>query len=203
MARWLSFFAEYNFEVKYKPGKQNVLADALSRRPDYELAHVTTLSSPIEEFMSVACPRDSQCVAFFQALGSEDYKDSDSQLSARLRASLHRYSINNDLLCYRTDGADTARIVVPHDADLKYRILFEAHDTALGGHWAGKALRLYESTLLVAQTLQMGGHIRAYMRNVPAGQIIPHSAAPRASLPVLTRCWEFISMDFVWSFQNL
>ena len=44
MARWLSFFAEYNFEVKYKPRKQNTLADALSRRPDYELAHVTTLS---------------------------------------------------------------------------------------------------------------------------------------------------------------
>ena len=38
MARWLSFFAEYNFEVKYRPGKQNALADALSRRPDYELA---------------------------------------------------------------------------------------------------------------------------------------------------------------------
>ncbi|POM77309.1 Putative retroelement, partial [Phytophthora palmivora] len=39
MARWLSFFAEYNFRVEYKPGKLNVLADALSRRPDYELAH--------------------------------------------------------------------------------------------------------------------------------------------------------------------
>ena len=36
MARWLSFFAEYNFRVEYKPGKQNVLADALSRRPDLE-----------------------------------------------------------------------------------------------------------------------------------------------------------------------
>ncbi|GMF49665.1 unnamed protein product [Phytophthora fragariaefolia] len=28
MARWLSFFAEYNFTVEYKSGKQNVLADA-------------------------------------------------------------------------------------------------------------------------------------------------------------------------------
>src|SRR6218665_3369054 len=36
MARWLAFFAEYNFTVEYKPGKNNVLADALSRRPDWE-----------------------------------------------------------------------------------------------------------------------------------------------------------------------
>ena len=43
MARWLSFFAEYNFGVKYKPGKHNALVDALSRRPNYELDHVTTL----------------------------------------------------------------------------------------------------------------------------------------------------------------
>ena len=45
ISRWLSLFAEYNFEVKYNPGKQNDLADALSRKPDYELAHVTNLSS--------------------------------------------------------------------------------------------------------------------------------------------------------------
>ena len=45
MARWISFFAEYNFEVKYKSEKQNALADALSRRSDYDLAHVTTLVS--------------------------------------------------------------------------------------------------------------------------------------------------------------
>jgi hypothetical protein len=49
MARWLSFFAEYNFRVEYKPGKLNVLADALSRRPDYELSHVSLVTSTLEE----------------------------------------------------------------------------------------------------------------------------------------------------------
>ena len=54
MARWISFFDEYNFGAKYNPGKQNASADALSRRPDYELAHVTTLSSSVTDLISAA-----------------------------------------------------------------------------------------------------------------------------------------------------
>ena len=38
MARWLSFFAEYNFSMEHKPGRLNVVADALSRRPYFEPA---------------------------------------------------------------------------------------------------------------------------------------------------------------------
>ena len=131
---WLSFFAEYNFEVKYKPGKQNAWADALSRRPDYELDHVTTLSSSVTDLIRTSYARDEPCVALLRALGSEEFKDSDIELSARLRARLHRYSIDQGLLCYSTDVDDTPRIVVPHDEELKYRILYEAHDTALSGH---------------------------------------------------------------------
>ena len=73
-------------------------------------------------------------MVLFHALESEEYKDSDSRLSARLRTSLYRYHIDNGLLCYRKDVADTAHIVVPQNEDQKYRILFEAHDTALSGY---------------------------------------------------------------------
>ena len=36
IARWLSFFSEYNFVVHYKPFKTKILANALSHRPDYD-----------------------------------------------------------------------------------------------------------------------------------------------------------------------
>ncbi|POM71255.1 LOW QUALITY PROTEIN: Reverse transcriptase [Phytophthora palmivora] len=104
MARWLSFFAEYNFEVKYKPGRQNALADALSRRPDYELAHVTSVSSSVTELIRAAYARDDVCVA---VLGSEEFNDSNVTLSARLRARLHRYTLEGGLLYYSTSTDDT------------------------------------------------------------------------------------------------
>ncbi|POM76440.1 Pol protein [Phytophthora palmivora] len=58
MARWLSLFAEYNFRVEYKPGKLNVLADALSRRPDYELAHVSWVTTYLYDRIRLAYQRD-------------------------------------------------------------------------------------------------------------------------------------------------
>ena len=67
MARWLSFFAEYNFEVKYKPNKQNSLADASSRRPDYELSHVTTMSWSVTDPICLAYEKDEHCVALLLA----------------------------------------------------------------------------------------------------------------------------------------
>ena len=34
LARWMIFLQQFNFQIKYKPGKVNSDADTLSRRPD-------------------------------------------------------------------------------------------------------------------------------------------------------------------------
>ncbi|GMF16155.1 unnamed protein product [Phytophthora fragariaefolia] len=146
MTRWLSFFAEYNFEVTYKPGKQNALADALTRRPDYELAHVTTVMSSIPDLIRASYASDDMCVALLKVLGSKEFEDSDKDLSARLRARLHRYAFEGGLLDYSTGSDDPPRVVVPHDEGLKYRILYEAHDIPVGGHLGRE--KIYSSVSL-------------------------------------------------------
>jgi hypothetical protein len=134
MARWMSSFAEYNFAVKYKPCRQKGFADALSRRPDYELAHVTMVTSSVPDLIRTSYALGDMCVAQLCALGSKAFDNSDKTLSARLRASLHSYSIDDRLPYYSTGSKDTPRVLVPHDEGLKYHILFEEHDTPLSGH---------------------------------------------------------------------
>ncbi|KAE9039499.1 hypothetical protein PR003_g8014 [Phytophthora rubi] len=131
MARWLSFFAEYNFTVENKSGKQNILADALSRRPDYELAHLAYLESPLYELIREAYADDNDLAGLVEALSAPNKV---VELTARQRSRLHRYSVVEGFLYYQVDRGDEPRIVVPNDEDLRHRVLYEDHDTPLSGH---------------------------------------------------------------------
>ncbi|ETV90361.1 hypothetical protein H310_14852 [Aphanomyces invadans] len=100
MARWLSFYAEYNFSVQYKPGKDNVLADALSRRPDYsspvDFASIGFLHSDLHDRIRTAYSIDASCSAAFSALTTPE-----PLKSRRLPSLLHRYSVRDGLLYFQ------------------------------------------------------------------------------------------------------
>ncbi|GMF45064.1 unnamed protein product [Phytophthora fragariaefolia] len=185
--------------VKYKPGKQNALADALSRRPDYELARVTTVTSFIPNLIRASYASDDMCVAMLKDLGSKEFEDSDKELSARLRALLHRYAFDGGLLYYSTVSDDPPRVVDPQDEDLKYLIMYEAHDTPVGGH-PGRE-KTYSSARLHYWWSNLYKWVCTYVRTRDTCQhakpALP-AAAPLASLPVPSGCWQSISMDFVF-----
>ncbi|KAF1319053.1 reverse transcriptase, partial [Globisporangium splendens] len=151
MARWLSFFAEYNFVVHYKPGKMNILADALSRRPDYDPK--TKNEDPdescrlCEDVQAVAVQAATTvCEDIVEGYKSDEtcqdllkyFKDPSDKalqgLPARTRSRVHRFQVRNGLLYYAVEDGDSARVVVPSDEGVRHRLLYEYHDSPSGGH---------------------------------------------------------------------
>ncbi|KAE8977858.1 hypothetical protein PR001_g25013, partial [Phytophthora rubi] len=196
MARWLSFFAEYNFTVEYKPGKQNVLADALSRRPDYELAHLAYLESPLYELIREAYAEDDDLAGLVEALSAPNKA---VELTARQRSRLHRYSVVEGLLYYQVEGGDEPRIVVPNDEDLRHRVLYEAHDTPLSGHLGRE--KTYTSVTRNFWWSHMYKWVRKYVQTCETCQRVkpaPSASARLMSLPVPADCWRSVSMDFIF-----
>ncbi|OWY99877.1 reverse transcriptase [Phytophthora megakarya] len=197
MARWLSFFAEYNVRVEYKPGRLNVVADALSRRPDYDVkiadvnridvARTYTPSSPLLDEVKAAYAHDAdakQLIEFHSAPSNKPRR----KLAPRLRASAHRYRVHDGLLLYSAVNDNAERIVVPNEPDLRSRIMYEYHNTYslltrdfYWNHqyqWVRKYVRTYD----------------VYQRVKPAS----HSQALLQPLPTPSECWESVSMDFVF-----
>ncbi|KAG2973479.1 hypothetical protein PC121_g23332 [Phytophthora cactorum] len=120
MTRWLSFFAEYDFRVEYKPGRLNVVADALSRRPDYAVK--TADANPIG-VVRVSAP-SSSLIDDVKAAYASDADAKQLKLAPHLRARAHRYRVHEGLLLYSAVDDDVIRIVVPNDYDLRMRIMF-------------------------------------------------------------------------------
>ncbi|KAG2773207.1 Transposon Tf2-6 polyprotein [Phytophthora cactorum] len=198
MARWLSFFAEYNFRVECKPGKINVLADALSRRPDYELAHITRVTTDLYDRIRMAYRNDESLASLVRYLTAD--KEAKSEwLSPRQRSRLHRYEWQDGLLYYRVEPHEPQRVVVPNDEDLKFGILQEAHDAPSSGH-----LGREKTFLSVSQAFwwtHMYKWVARYVKTCETCQRVKpagHASAPLQSLPVPVDCWKLMSLDFVF-----
>ncbi|KAE8908970.1 hypothetical protein PF003_g6693 [Phytophthora fragariae] len=136
MARWLSFFAEYNFVVHYKPGKNNILVDALSRRPDYDPRTVLgrqviddddedddrcavfiasginlTNVSPEVDLRGeiVAAYADDAVYAGILAYLRAPSDETLGALSRNTRNQIGRYHLDGDMLCYNIVRCSSSR----------------------------------------------------------------------------------------------
>ncbi|KAF1318369.1 Pol protein, partial [Globisporangium splendens] len=218
MARWLAFFSEFNFRVEYKPGKENVLADALSRRPDYEssadsssdalclertpdLMHlsISRVQTKLKDNIQSLYPKDDECrllIAHFDGSSKES-------LPAKLESKLARFSYHDGLLWHRLSNFDYPRVYVPHDQDLKLSILHEFHDAPASGHLGREKTFLQVSNVFwwPHQYKWVANYVRSCeqcQRVKPAGK----NKAPLHPLPIPQDCWKSVSMDFVFGFPE-
>ncbi|KAG4224888.1 hypothetical protein PC116_g26669 [Phytophthora cactorum] len=109
MARWLSFFAEYDFLVENKTGRLNVVADALSRRPDYAVKtadanrigveRVSAPSSSLIDDVKATYASDADAKQL-QSYASAPSDEARRKLAPHLRARAHCYRVHEGLLLY-------------------------------------------------------------------------------------------------------
>jgi hypothetical protein len=133
--RWLELIKDYDLEVRYHPGKANVVADALSRK-----AHCHCLS--IATFNDTLCNQMQKLNLEIIPQGSLNLLSIESTLQDRIIMSqLHDEGVKiiksklsqgeAKYKCFHTDHQRVLwfnnRIVVPKDHQLRKQILNEAH----------------------------------------------------------------------------
>jgi len=109
--------ADYDCEILYKPGKENVVADALSR------IHINALSS---------LPNSATQNAIIKAYQQEPFKSLIKEVGEK-KGSYMRYTIENKLLYYRSDETETWGLYLP-DTEFRKTVIYENHDLPIAGH---------------------------------------------------------------------
>ena len=167
-ARWLQLVEQYDMEIKHVAGKTNVVADALSRRPDLRL-NVMLCTTHV----AVAC------ADLYQRIRAE--RESDSAYMAAHAAAVqgtgHPSLLlgEDDLLYWRPTLEDQPRIYIP--AKLTDAVIREVHDAHWRSSGAGQDTGARNPSLLLAQPDGRGAGVHPHVRHLSTQQ--GQSAAPR------------------------
>ncbi|KAJ4717218.1 Retrotransposon protein, putative, Ty3-gypsy subclass [Melia azedarach] len=180
-ARWQDFLAEFDYDLRYKPGKANVVADALSRKATLAVVNLSmpegTLVGRIKEGLTQD-PLAKSIVALVN------------------EGKTRRFWLDDGLLYSKG-----RRIYVPKWGGLRKELIKECHDSKWAGHLGAKRTNALLENLYYWS--KMREDVEAYVRTCLVCQ--QDKIEQRASggllepLPIPERPWESVSMDFITS----
>jgi hypothetical protein len=176
--KWISKLLGFDFEIKYKPGKENNAADALSRQMQYHT--ITTIQCEAWEGLEEEVQADEKLKAMVQALIGDPM-------------SHPGYQLKGGRLFHE------GRVVIPKQSPRIAWLLHEFHDTAVGGH--SGSLRTYKKISKLVYWEGMRKQIHAYVQACEVCQRNKYQTLSPGGLlqplPVPTQIWNDISMDFI------
>ena len=206
--RWLKLIKDYDCTIEYHPGKANVVADALSRRPESSLSHMRSGYLPllvdlralgvileVEDSGALLATFHVRPLLVDQILVGQSQDPQMIKLKEEIeKGKKAEFQIRDDGLIVKG-----RRMCVPEYGELKRYIMEEAHSFAYAMHlsstkmyktlkehywWNGmkKEIASFVSRCLTCQQVKVE-------HQKPAGKI--------QLLPIPVWKWEKITMDFV------
>src|SRR5213078_3120564 len=180
--RWQEKAADYDMEILYKPGKENVVADALSR---------------VQVNLLCPLPIRSLRQQVIHGYKTSPLRNLIKEVESR-EEPMNRYTIDNGLLYYRVDEFSPWRLCLP---DIPYRktVIHNNHDLAIAGHFG--YIKTYAKIARAYYWPNMGKDIRKHVQECDACQRTKSANHPPIGklqpLPIPNRAWESIAMDFL------
>jgi hypothetical protein len=192
-ARWLECLSEFDFEIIYRAGKDNHVADALSRRRDHQVDLDSSqvinnieqvdieVNNEIIDDIKVAYANDATCRKLIQQFGDNQQHDTTLTLV-------------DDIICKNIN-----RVYIPNDDDIKKRLLSECHNIPLAAHCG--ISKMYERLKRRWYWPKMKRDVEVYCNSClqcqqnkistqqPMGLLQP--------LPIPERRWQQVTMDLI------
>lgn len=180
--KWVSKLLAFDFEIKYKPGSSNRVADALSRKTDGEVVLNEMVSTTRIDWEGL-----------FQEIERDPFLTKLKNEVNRKKENYSGFEVMEGRLLYKK------RLVIPRSSSFIPIILKECHDSPVGGH-SGEIktyLRMASEWFWQGMRKDVQKHVRECTVCQQHKSSNQHPAGLLQPLPVPTQVWDHITMDFV------